>query len=107
MARNVADVEAIAKEAVSLLRARMPVTEAYLFGSHVAGTAHEDSDIDIAAFSPNADSMRFDEKISLLVQVERQIAAPVELHLFGAQSLAEARPSNFFGYLKAHGKLIG
>ncbi|MBI3603007.1 MAG: nucleotidyltransferase domain-containing protein [Nitrospirae bacterium] len=104
MARDVAEVETIAKRAVSLLRARIPVTEAYLFGSYMEGTAREDSDIDIAAFSPDADAMNFETKVELAVNIERQIEAPVELHLFGTKNLAEARPTNFFGYLLAHGK---
>ncbi|MBM4121927.1 MAG: nucleotidyltransferase domain-containing protein [Nitrospira sp.] len=107
MARDLAEVEAIAKQAVSLLQSRIPVTQAYLFGSYVEGTARDDSDIDIAAFSPAADTMRFEEKVALTVQLEQQIDAGVEFHLFGAASLAEARPTNFFGYLRTHGKPIG
>ena len=92
---------------MSLLQSRIPVTQAYLFGSYAEGTARDDSDIDIAAFSPAADTMKFEEKVALTVQLERQIDAGVELHLFGAASLAEARPTNFFGYLRTHGKPIG
>ncbi len=106
MDRDLASVESIARETVSLLRARIPVTKAYLFGSHVEGTAREDSDIDIAAFSPVANAMSFREKVDLTVALERQIDAPVEIHLFGDKSLAEARPGNFFGYIRAKGKPI-
>lgn len=31
----------------------------------------------------------------------------VELHLYGASHFAEARPTNFFGYLLTHGRPIG
>lgn len=107
MARNVAEIEQIANRAIALLRERIPVVQAYLFGSHVDGTAHEDSDIDIAAFSPVVENMPLEAKVDLMVKLERQLDAPVELHLFGAKSLTEARPTNFFGYLRAHGKPIG
>ncbi len=106
MARDVAELEAIAQRTLSLVQARIPILQAYVFGSHVEGTAREDSDIDIAAFSLAVDVMTFAERASLSAQVERQIDAPVELHLFGAKDLAEARPSNFLGYLRTHGKRI-
>lgn len=107
MARHLAEVEAIAKQAVALLRSRIPVTQAYLFGSYAEGVARDDSDIDIAAFSPIADTMKFEDRVALTVQLERQIDAGVEIHLFGTTNLTEARPTNFFGYLRAHGKPIG
>ncbi len=106
MARHIEEVEIIAQRTIALLRERIPVAEAYLFGSSIEGTADEESDIDIAAFSPDAETMPLNQRIGLIVQVERQIDAPIELHLFGVQSLAEARPTNFFGYLRNHGKLI-
>jgi hypothetical protein len=52
---------------------------------YVEGITHQDSDIDIAAFSPAVGSMRYDEKINLIVEIERQMDASVELHLFGAK----------------------
>jgi predicted nucleotidyltransferase len=106
MDRDVAELEAIAQRTLSLVESHIPILQAYVFGSQVEGTAHEDSDIDIAAFSLAVDSMTFAERADLSAQVERQLDAPVELHLFGAKDLAEARPSNFFGYLRAHGKRI-
>lgn len=106
MAQVVAGVESIARRAVAILRSRIPVTQAYLFGSYVEGIPDEDSDIDIAVFSSAADAMSFDKKVALIIEIERQIDAPVELHLFGEQSLAEARPTNFFGYICSHGKPI-
>lgn len=106
MARDVAEVTNIAERAVVLLQAHVPVTRAYLFGSYVEGTAREDSDIDIAAFSPAVDTMDLKARVHLAVEVEREIGDPVELHLFGKKDLDEARPSNFFGYLLKRGKPI-
>ncbi|MBK8277746.1 MAG: nucleotidyltransferase domain-containing protein [Nitrospira sp.] len=106
MARNLAEIETVASRTVSLLRERIPVTQAYLFGSQVEGVPDEHSDIDIAAFSPAADAMDATARVALVVEVERQVGAPVELHLYGASQHSEARPTNFFGYLLAHGKPI-
>lgn len=106
MARNLAEIETVASRTLSLLRERIPVTQAYLFGSQVEGTSDDSSDIDIAAFSPAADAMDAATRVALVVNVERQVDAPVELHLYGTSQFAEARPTNFFGYLLTHGRVI-
>lgn len=106
MARNLTEIETVARRTLSLLRDRIPVTQGYLFGSHVEGIPDESSDIDIAAVSPAADAMDAAAKVALVVEVERQIGASVELHLYGTSQFAEARPTNFFGYLFTHGKPI-
>ncbi len=106
MAPNLAEIETVASRTLSLLRERIPVTQAYLFGSQVEGVPDGSSDIDIAAFSPAADTMDTATRIALVVDVERQVNASVELHLYGTNQFAEARPTNFFGYLLAHGKPI-
>jgi len=106
MARNLVDIETVASRTLSLLRQRIPITQAYLFGSQVEGVPDENSDIDIAAVSPAADAMDVATRVALVVDVERQVGASVEVHLYGASQFAEARPTNFFGYLLAHGKPI-
>ncbi|HWF61672.1 MAG TPA: nucleotidyltransferase domain-containing protein [Nitrospira sp.] len=106
MARNLEEIEKIASRTLSLLRERIPVTQAYLFGSQVEGIPDENSDIDIAAFSPAADAMDAATRVALVIDVERQVGALVELHLYGANQYAEARPTNFFGYLLVHGRPI-
>ncbi len=106
MARNPAELETVASRTLSFLRQRIPITHAYLFGSQVEGVPDEHSDIDIAAISPAADAMDVAARVALVVDVERQVGASVELHLYGASQFAEARPTNFFGYLLAHGKPI-
>ncbi len=106
MARNLSEIETVASRTLSLLRERIPVTQAYLFGSQVEGIPDESSDIDIAAFSPAVDVMDTAARVALVVDVERQVGAPVELHLYGSLQYAEARPTNFFGYLLTHGKPI-
>jgi predicted nucleotidyltransferase len=106
MARQLAEIETVASRTVSLLRERIPVTQAYLFGSQIEGVPDENSDIDIAVFSPAADAMDTATRVALVIDVERQVGASVELHLYSASQYAEARPTNFFGYLLTHGKPI-
>src|SRR5574337_528349 len=68
MARNLAEIETIASRTVSLLlRKRIPVTQAHLFGSQVEGVPDENSDIDIATFSPAADAMDAATRVALVV----------------------------------------
>ena len=106
MARRAEEVASVVKQTIALVRSRIPVSRAFLFGSYLEGTADEYSDIDIAVFSQAADGMTFQEKVSFVVAIERQIKDSIDLHLFGAQSLAKARPTNFFGYICTHGKPI-
>lgn len=44
------------------------------------------------------DDLPFREKVDLIVQIERQVRDSIDLHLFGAKSLADVRPTNFFRY---------
>lgn len=70
------------------------------------GRPDETSDIDIAAVSPAEDAMDAAARVTLAVEVERLVGASVELHLYGTNQFAQARPTNFFGYLLAHGRPI-
>ncbi len=106
MARKPAEVTSLIERTLSSLRSRIPIAKALLFGSYLEGKAHEYSDIDIAVFSPAVDAMSFQQKVDLIVEIERQIRDSIDLHLFGVTSLAEARPTNFVGYLLTHGKPI-
>ncbi len=106
MAWDTEKLDTVARQTIALLRQQIPIVQAYLFGSQAQGTAHATSDIDIAAFSPAVDSMTLEAKMNLIVNIERQIDAPVELHVFSTKDLAEARPTNFFGYLQTQGKPI-
>ncbi len=106
MARKTADVAPVIERTLSSVRARIPVAKAYLFGSHLEGKQHEYSDIDIAVFSPAVDQLSFEQKVDLIVEIEREVKDSIDLHLFGMESLAEARPTNFFGYLLSYGKAI-
>ena len=106
MAGDQLDIDASAQQGVALLSSRIPLLEAYVFRSHVEGRAREDSDIDIAAFSPAIDGMDREKKVRLMTEAERQLDPRVELHPFGAKSLAEARRTNFPEYIRENGKRV-
>jgi predicted nucleotidyltransferase len=107
MARSAAEVEEIIRRVIDLAAERVPLRAVYLFGSYCDGTADDDSDIDIALFSEAAGSMPLTEKVRLLSDIRLVIDREVELHLFDAECLEEARPSNIYGHILATGRKVG
>lgn len=93
-------------EVEKFLRSKIKVETIFLFGSYVSGTPHKYSDIDIAVFSPDIEKMNIEEKAKLAAEVKLKIDSAIELHLFPAKSLKEARPTNFCGYILRTGKRI-
>lgn len=106
MARKPDEVTEIAERAVATLAEEVPITAAFLFGSHVEGTPGPDSDIDLAVFTPDESRLSLNEKARLALQLQRKCALELELHLFPARALDRARPSNFYGYLLTHGQRL-
>ena len=106
MARTIAEAKMIANRVVAFVHKKFPVTAAYLFGSYVTGTPHEESDIDIAIFADGVESMNVDERITFIASLQKEIAADIELHLFPSSYLKEQRPSNFIGYLISKGECL-
>ncbi len=88
------------------LRQRIRIEAAYLFGSQVTGEANEDSDIDIAIFSPDVEKMSFMQRIDLGIDLTLECNSRLELHLFSSRALVNARSTNFAGYIIAHGKRL-
>ena len=107
MVRSDAEVERIVRKTLQLAAERLPLAAAYLFGSYCDGTADEDSDIDIALFSPAAKDLSLNDRITLLTDIRLAVGAEVELHLFDQDCLAEARPSNFYGHIVSTGRKVG
>jgi predicted nucleotidyltransferase len=103
MARNPDEVARIARQALDALSNELEISAAILFGSYVEGTPHESSDIDLAVFTPDASRPNVEEKARLQLRVQPQCANDLELHLYSDRALAEARPTNFCGYLLTHG----
>jgi predicted nucleotidyltransferase len=83
------------------------VESLFLFGSYAQGNPHEYSDIDIAVFSPDVEKMSIEERAGLAAEAKMKIDSTIELHLFPAKALKEARPTNFYGYILKTGKRIG
>ncbi len=91
----------IAQEYVRKIEQIVSFQKAYIFGSHVKGTAHETSDIDIAIF---VTGIRDDylEELKLLYRLRRDIDVRIEPHLF-----IEGRdPSGFSEEIEKHGLKI-
>lgn len=106
MARSAEEVTEIAERALNALSGELSISAAFLFGSHVEGVPHAGSDIDLAVFTPDEARLRLDEKARLQLQLQRNCALDLELHLYPARGLRQARPSNFYGYLLAHGRRL-
>jgi predicted nucleotidyltransferase len=106
MARSPDEVTQLATQAVAILEQEVPISAAFLFGSHVEGTSHSGSDIDLAIFTTDESHLRLEEKARLQLHIQRNCALDLELHLYSARSLGKARPSNFYGYLLTHGKRL-
>lgn len=99
-------LETVLEKALAFLRERIRIEAAYLFGSQLTGDTHQYSDIDLAVFSPDADSMSFMERVRLGSELALDCHRDVELHLYSSRALANARPTNFAGYIIAHGKRL-
>jgi predicted nucleotidyltransferase len=94
------------ESALAFLRQRIQIEAAYLFGSQLEGNTHPYSDIDLAVFSPDVENMRFMARVRLGSELARECQPDVELHLYSSQALANARPTNFAGYIVTHGKRL-
>jgi predicted nucleotidyltransferase len=99
-------LEAALEKALAFLRQRIRIEAAYLFGSQLAGNARAHSDIDLAVFSPDVENMRFMERVRLGSELAVDCHPDVELHLYSSRALANARPTNFAGYIITHGKRL-
>ncbi|HSW10788.1 MAG TPA: nucleotidyltransferase domain-containing protein [Bacillota bacterium] len=87
MARIDAVIEMRARHAIEVLSRSFRVVAAYLFGSHVDGTVHPWSDIDLAVF----------------VEVQKEAGDEVDLHLLPAEDLGQRDPAGFSAWVITHG----
>jgi len=58
------------------------VDQLILFGSHVAGTAREDSDIDLVVISSSFVDKSYWERINILTDAIYEVFAPIEASAF-------------------------
>ena len=103
---TVANLEEIIEKGLARVGERIRIEAAYLFGSQLTGEANEYSDIDLAVFSPDVDGLNFVERVHLTSEIAIRCDSSLELRLFPSCALANARPTNFAGYIIARGKRL-
>ena len=101
-----ANVKEIVDQSLEHVQARIRVEAAFLFGSQAEGKADDDSDIDLAVFSPDVDGLNLVERVHPSSEISVNSDSRLELHLYPSRALAEARPSNFPGNIVTHGKRL-
>jgi len=92
-----------AQAAIEAVARRVRVRAAYLFGSQVYDTAHELSDIDVAAFIEDVGRLGLQERVRLGVEAREQTGDAVEIHFFPAESLDHPPAASFAAYVLDHG----
>ena len=103
---TVANLDELIDDGLARARDRVRIEAAYLFGSQLTDNADEDSDIDLAIFSPDVDPLNFVERVHLTSEISLNCDLRLQLHLYPSRALAEARPSNFAGLIVTHGKRL-
>ena len=58
------------------------VEQLILYGSHAAGTAREDSDIDVVVISPSFSGKSYWQRIDILTEAIYKVFAPIEASAF-------------------------
>ena len=96
-------IENRALEAVKVLSDLGQVRAAYLFGSHVEGTPHRWSDIDVAVFMEDIDHWDIQQRATAMALVMEKVGSEVEAHLFPASSLDNPPRGGFAQYVLRHG----
>ena len=102
----VANLNKLIDDGLARARERVRIEAAYLFGSQLTDNADENSDIDLAIFSPDVDALNFVERVHLTSQISLNCDSRLQLHLYPSRALAEARPSNSAGHIVTHGKRL-
>ena len=102
----IANLDELIHQGLARTGERVRIDAAYLFGTQLTDEAHEDSDIDLAIFSPDVDHLNLVERVHLTSEISLDCDSRRELHLYPSRALADARPTNFTGYILAHGKRL-
>jgi len=99
-------VENRALAAVETLARLGVVRAAYVFGSHVKGTADVWSDIDVAVFMEGIEHWDIRKRAAAMALVMEEVGSNVEAHLFPASALGNPAPASFAEYILRHGTRI-
>lgn len=96
----------IINQVLDYLKEKIHINEAFIFGSYVTGKPDKWSDIDLAIFSPDVEGWTIEQKAELATSVKLNCNTGIELHIFPLSALAEARPTNFYGYIIKNGRKV-
>ncbi len=105
MVKTEAEVIGIIRNAVKALSKEIDIERVFLFGSYAVGAAHEHSDIDLAVFSRSVEGWPLDRRIRLAARI-KDVSPYLEVHIYPASKLREARPTNFYGHIIETGKKV-
>ena len=89
--------------AVEILSRLGAVRFAYLFGSHVEGTADAWSDIDVAVFMDGIENWDLPRQVNAMTLVMDEAGDDMEVHLFPASALKNPGRGSFAEYILRHG----
>ncbi|NQT51683.1 nucleotidyltransferase domain-containing protein [bacterium] len=103
MAAELAEVTTLAERAVQVLRRHLSLTAVFVFGSHVDGAPHEDSDLDLAVFAEGVEELDLVQLARLDRRVHQEVGNAVEVHYFPASAVTHSEPASFATYVKKHG----
>lgn len=90
----------IALQAIS--RHTRPVA-AYLFGSHIDGTADQWSDYDLAVFVEGTENWSMTSLARLCATIQKEAGDDIELHFFPADQAFAPEPASFAAFVIKHG----
>jgi len=102
----IGNLDELVVSGLARVREKVRIEAAYLFGSQLTDAPDRDSDIDLAIFSPDVDRLNLVERVHLTSEISLKFDSRLELHLYPSKALAEARSTNFAGYIVTCGKRL-
>ncbi|MCD6352446.1 MAG: nucleotidyltransferase domain-containing protein [Armatimonadetes bacterium] len=108
MAGKVAATKDRIASILEAVRRHVPIAAAYLFGSQARGEPSENSDIDIAVFSPAVEGMSVWDRMELEIAIRREVGYDAHIILYSDRWLgaADKRPASFVAHILKTGKRL-
>ncbi len=98
------------KKSISLyigsIRNKIPIQQVVLFGSHAQGKAGEQSDIDLAIFSPRFSDKTHLKDVQLLWTEAARIDSRIEPLPFSTSEAKKIDPRSFLAEILRSGKVV-
>ena len=95
-----------ARQVIAVLSRRATVRGVYVFGSQVSGTAHEWSDIDVAAFVDGVETWTLEGRVQAIVEVQREAGDDLDVHLFPGTFVDAAPRGSFAEFVLQEGVAV-